>query len=177
MDLRRSSGPDPCIQLGEKDHFHLTDEETRPRPIKQLVQTDLKSSKGGTITRTWPHTSLDSRARHVTGSSVPFPPASQFQVQGSNTMSADSWCMSARGKYYLFIRELTLQSAPSNRYHIHVNRMCPTQQEGRNCNLSLTDPKRNGAKLKVLRCTKLFTWKTDAFPGKAFISRTSSHTL
>lgn len=26
MYLRDSSGPDPCIQLREKDHSHLTDE-------------------------------------------------------------------------------------------------------------------------------------------------------
>lgn len=81
MDLRRSSGSDPCIWLGEKDHSHLTDEETRPRAIKWLVQTHLRSSKGGMIARAWPHTSLNLRARHVTGSSVPFPLASQFQVR------------------------------------------------------------------------------------------------
>ena len=46
-----------------------------------------------------------------------------------------------------------------------------------NCNLSLVDPNYNGAKLKVLRCTKHFTWKTDAFLGKVLISRTSSHTV
>lgn len=46
-----------------------------------------------------------------------------------------------------------MQSAPSNRYHIHVNGDAH-QQEDMNCNLSLMDPKYNGAKLNVFMTHK-----------------------